>query len=187
MDWNPKQGCKLCQRLESKFTPLPLGTLGKSAGLESSEDRYVTAATHLRARADGYPQGQLGPEPKMRMHRARYHREASSGRLQPALHAGSALIRSTWGCQGALHVTGRGLGKPRANGSPEGGACAAPGPIPEVWSAAGRALAGRAGAGSRVWEAWRPRPVSWTSRGRQRRRSRRDRRTQQRRAVRARR
>lgn len=52
--------------------------------------------------------------------------------------------------------------------------------------AAGRARAGRAGAGSRVWEAWRPRPVSWTSRGRQRRRSRRDRRTQQRRAVRGR-
>lgn len=61
MDFNPKEGCKLYQELESKFLSPPLGTLGKSVGLESSDDHYVTASTHLRARANGYPQGQLGP------------------------------------------------------------------------------------------------------------------------------
>lgn len=94
---------------------------------------------HPRARAqselpgpNGRPQGQLGPELNIRMHPARELSEASSSRLQAALHAGSALIRSTWGCQGELHVTGRDLRKPRANGRSGGGACGGPGPIPEV-------------------------------------------------------
>lgn len=49
-------------------------------------------------------------------------------------------------------MTGRGLGKPRANGRSGGGAESAPGPIPEVFTMVGRAVAGRARAGSRVWK-----------------------------------
>lgn len=129
---------------------------------------------HLRTRAQselpgpkGRRQGQLGSELKMRMHPAREHSEASSNRLQTALLAGSALIRSTWGCQGELHVTGRDLGKLRANGRSGGGACGAPRPIPEVWprrGGPGRGGPGRGtGCGKRGGPAPSPGPAAAAS------------------------
>lgn len=129
---------------------------------------------HLRTRAQselpgpkGRRQGQLGSELKMRMHPAREHSEASSNRLQTALFAGSALIRSTWGCQGELHVTGRDLGKLRANGRSGGGACGAPRPIPEVWprrGGPGRGGPGRGtGCGKRGGPAPSPGPAAAAS------------------------
>lgn len=137
---------------------------------------------HLRARAqselpgpNGRPQGQLGPRTE--------HKDASRPGTQRSFKQSTAGSSARRKCTNPQHVGlpgrasrdwagpqkassqwkiwRRGLWRTRA--------------YPGSVAAAGRARAGRAGAGSRVWEAWRPRPVSWTSRGRQRRRSRRDR------------
>lgn len=137
------------------------------AGLSRADIHHVTTGTHLRTESTEQviwfllTLTETPMQPTQKSEAASFLATDSALTNWPpesALHAGSALIRSTWGCQGALHVTRRVLRNLVANGSTRGRCLWRAGPIPEVGLRWGRDRAGRPGCGK-----WRPRPVSWNS------------------------